>query len=85
MAEDQWEHLAQEDKKEGATQPEDWGRRCKQSMPAMLTRAKEVLSDYQLARLENALATPCLGDDRPEAPTPPGNSALTKRTAPPRR
>jgi hypothetical protein len=74
MAEDQWERVAQEAKKEGATQPEDWGRRCKQSMPAMLARAKEVLSDDQLARLRKALATPCRGDDRPEAPPAPGNT-----------
>jgi hypothetical protein len=74
MAEDQWERVEQEARKEGATQPEDWRRRCMQAMPALLTRYKEVLSEDQLTRLKKALATPCLGDDRPEAPTPPGNS-----------
>jgi hypothetical protein len=74
MAEDQWERVAQEAKKAGPTRPEDWGRRCKQSMPAMLARAKVVLNDDQLARLRKALATPCRGDDRPEAPPAPGNT-----------
>jgi hypothetical protein len=74
MAQEQWEQVARAAKKEGATQPEDWGRRCKQSMPAMLARAKEVLSEDQLARLKKALTTPCPGNDRPEAPPAPGNT-----------
>jgi hypothetical protein len=43
-------------------------------MSAMLTRAKELLSNDQPARLKKALTTPCRGDDRPEAPTSPRNS-----------
>jgi hypothetical protein len=74
MAEDQWERVAQEARQDGAIQPEDWRRRCMQAMPALLTRFKEVLSDDQLTRLKKALATPCLGDDRPEAPAAPRNS-----------
>ena len=74
MAQEQWEQVARAAKKEGATQPEDWGRRCKQSMPAMLARAKEVLSEDQLARLKKAMTTPCRGNDRPEAPPAPGNT-----------
>jgi hypothetical protein len=77
MAEDQWEQLAQQAKKEKATRPEDWGNRCKQSIAAFLDRAKGVLSDEQLERFRNTLTTPCRGDDRPDAPPVPG--ALPQR------
>jgi hypothetical protein len=36
MAEEQWDRLAQEAKKDKATQPEDWGSRCKKSIPIFL-------------------------------------------------
>lgn len=71
IAEEQWERLAQEAKTDKATQPEDWGNRCKKSIPAFLTRVKEVLSDDQLERFKKTLTTPCQGEDRPEAPPPP--------------
>jgi hypothetical protein len=74
MAEEQWERLAQEAKKEKATQPEDWGNRCKKSIPAFLDQAKKVLSEEQLERFKTTLTTPCRGDDRPEAPPAPGNA-----------
>jgi hypothetical protein len=68
MAEDQWQRLAQEAKKEKATQPEDWGNRGKKSIPVFLARAKEVLTDDQVERFKKALTTPCRNEDRPEAP-----------------
>jgi hypothetical protein len=74
IAEEQWDRLAQEAKKDKATQPEDWGSRCKKSIPIFLDRAKKVLSDEQLERFRNALTTPYRGEDRPEAPPVPGNS-----------
>lgn len=71
MLENHWERLAQEAKKEKATRPEDWGNRCKKSIPAFLGRAKEVLSDEQVERFKKMLMTPCRGGDRPEAPPAP--------------
>jgi hypothetical protein len=71
IAEDQWERLAQEAKKEKATQPEDWANRCKKSIPSFLARAKEVLTDDQVERFKKTLTTPCRGEDRPEAPPAP--------------
>jgi hypothetical protein len=68
MAEEQWERLAREAKKEKATQPEDWGNRCKKSIPVFLAQAKEVLSDEQVERFKKTLMTPCQDGDRPEAP-----------------
>jgi hypothetical protein len=68
MAEDQWQRLAREAKKEKATQPEDWGNRCKKSIPVFLARAKEVLTDDQVERFKRTLTTPCGREDRPEAP-----------------
>jgi hypothetical protein len=70
MAEDQWERLAQEAKKEKATQPEDWGNRCKKGISAFLEEAKGILSDEQLEKFKTTLTTPCRGDDRPTAPPP---------------
>jgi hypothetical protein len=68
MAEEQWERLAREAKKEKATQPEDWGNRCQKSIPVFLAQAKEVLSDEQVERFKKTLMTPCRDGDRPEAP-----------------
>jgi hypothetical protein len=75
MAEEQWDRLAQEAKKDKATQPEDWESRCKKSIPIFLDRVKKALSDEQLERFKNTLTTPCRGEDRPEAPPAPGNSS----------
>ena len=74
LAEEQWDRLAQEAKKDKATQPEDWGSRCKKSIPIFLDRVKKMLSDEQLERFKNTLTTPCRGEDRPEAPPAPDNS-----------
>ena len=79
MADEQWERLAQEAKKEKATQPEDWGNRCKKSIPAFLDQAKKVLSEEQLDRFKTTLTTPCRGDDRPEAPPAPGNTPSARK------
>jgi hypothetical protein len=68
IAEEQWQRIAKEVKKDGATQPEDWGNRCKKSLPAFLDRAKEVLTAEQVERFQQSLTCPCRGDDRPEAP-----------------
>ena len=70
MAEDQWERLAQEAKGEKANRPEEWGNRCKKSIPVFLARAREVLTDDQLERFKKALTGPCRDEDRPEAPPP---------------
>jgi hypothetical protein len=71
MVGDLWESLAQEAKKDRATQPEDWGKRGKKQLPVFLARAKEVLSAEQVERLKNTLMTPCRDADRPEAPAAP--------------
>jgi hypothetical protein len=68
IAEDQWQRIAKEAKKDGATQPEDWGNRCKKSLPAFLERTSEVLTAEQVERFKQSLTCPCRGDDRPEAP-----------------
>jgi copper chaperone CopZ len=68
MAEDQWERLAREAGKDKATRPEDWGNRCKKSLPVFLSRARDILTGAQLERLEKSLMTPCRDGDRPEAP-----------------
>jgi hypothetical protein len=69
IAEGQWEWVANEATGAGKSMtPMDWGRRCKQAMPAVLAEAKGVLTAEQLERLKEALATPCRGEDRPVAP-----------------
>jgi hypothetical protein len=77
IAEEQWERLAREAKKEEATQPEDWGNRCRKSIPVFLARAKEVLTDDQVERFKKTLTTPCRDEDRPEAPPPEIKSEKT--------
>jgi hypothetical protein len=71
IAEQQWERLSKEANAEGATRPEDWGRRIKASLPIFLERAKGILTAEQLKRFKSTLTTPCRGDDRPEAPPAP--------------
>lgn len=66
--------LAQEAKKDKATQPGDWGSRCKKSVPIFLDRSRKLLSDEQLERFKNTLTIPHRGEDRPEAPPAPGDS-----------
>jgi copper chaperone CopZ/NADH:ubiquinone oxidoreductase subunit 3 (subunit A) len=73
MAEDQWERIAKEARSDGATQPEDWGNRCKKSIPVFLEQAKESLTSEQLERFKKSLTNRCC-DDPPEAPLPPINA-----------
>jgi hypothetical protein len=80
IAEQQWERLSKEAEADGATRPEDWGRRIKASLPAFLDRAKGLLTAEQLMRFESALKTPCRGDDRPEAPPAPSSQVKCSRT-----
>jgi hypothetical protein len=69
IAEGQWQRVAKEAATAGkSTTPVEWGRRCKQAMPTVLAEAKGMLTAEQLERLKEALATPCRGEDRPEAP-----------------
>jgi hypothetical protein len=70
IAEGQWEQVTKEAAAAGkSTTPVEWGRRCKQAMPTVLAEAKGVLTAEQVERLKEALATPCRGEDRPEAPS----------------
>jgi copper chaperone CopZ/NADH:ubiquinone oxidoreductase subunit 3 (subunit A) len=71
IAEQQWDHITNEAKKDGATQPEDWGNRCKKALPVFLEQAKDVLTAEQVERFRQSLTCPCRGDDRPEAPPAP--------------
>ncbi len=68
VVEGQWERVAREAAGAKSNTPQDWGRRCKQAVPAALQQAKGLLSPEQLARLKETLATPCRGEDRPSAP-----------------
>jgi hypothetical protein len=68
LAIEEWERLSEEARKEKATQPEDWSKRCKKAIPTLLAKAKEVLADDQIDRFKKVLATPCRDEDRPEAP-----------------
>jgi hypothetical protein len=68
IAEQQWDRITNEAKKDGATGPENWGNRCKQSLTLFLEQTKEVLTAEQVERFKQALTSPCRGDDRPEAP-----------------
>jgi hypothetical protein len=72
IAEQQWERVSKKAKADGATQPEDWGKRTRASLPAFLERAKRVLTAEQVERLRQ---TPLTGQRRdcdcPEAPPAP--------------
>src|SRR5262249_5145484 len=80
VAEDQWERLAQEVKEEKATQPEDWGNRCRKAIPVFLARAREVITNDQVERFKKALTTPCREEDRPEAPPGPSSEMACSLT-----
>src|SRR5262249_34527386 len=66
IAEQQWERITKEAKKDGATQPE-----ARMSLPISLERVKEVLTAEQVERFKQSLTSPCRGDSRPEAPPAP--------------
>jgi hypothetical protein len=69
IAEGQWQRVTKEAAAAGKSPtPMEWGRRCKQAMPAVLADAKGVLTAEQTERLKEAFATPCRGEDRPVAP-----------------
>jgi hypothetical protein len=71
IAEQQWERLSQEAKADGATRPEDWGKRIRALLPTFLERAKEVLTAEQLERFKQTLTGPCADGECPEAPPAP--------------
>jgi copper chaperone CopZ len=85
IAEEQWDRITKEAKKDGATQPEDWGNRCKKALPLFLEQAKEVLTAEQVERFRQALTCPCRGDDRPEAPPAPTKEEGVGNPSEPRR
>src|SRR5262249_51446404 len=71
MAKDQWERISKEAKKEGATRPEDWGKRIKLALPAFLEQSKGLLTEQQIERFRQPLTGQCSGEDCPEAPPAP--------------
>jgi hypothetical protein len=74
LVERQWERLSQEANTEGATRPEDWGKRIRASLPVFLEGAKDVLSDEQVERLKQTLTGQCADGDCPEAPPAPARA-----------
>jgi hypothetical protein len=74
IAEQQWERLSKEAKADGATRPEDWGKRIKASLPIFLERAKEVLSADQVERFKQTLTGKCADGECPEAPPAPSRA-----------
>jgi hypothetical protein len=70
IAEQHWERISKEAKADGATEPEDWGKRIKASLPVLLERTREVLSAEQLGHFKKAL-TQCAEEECPEAPPAP--------------
>jgi hypothetical protein len=85
IARQHWERLNEDAKKDGATRPEDWGKRIRASLPAFLGRASEVLTAGQLERFRQALTVPCRDGDCPEAPpAPPQAEKATSRHGLPR-
>lgn len=81
MAEEQWERIAKEAANDGATQPEDWGNRCKKSLPVFLERTKKVLTAEQVERFRKALRTPCRDENRPTAPPAPSSEMTCTLTS----
>jgi hypothetical protein len=76
IAEGQWQRVTKEAAAAGKSPtPMEWGRRCKQAMPAVLAEAKGVLTAEQTERLKEAFAAPCRGEDRPEAPAEQAKAA----------
>ena len=74
IAEQQWKRISKEVNAEGATGPEDWGRRVKASLPVFLERAKEVLTTEQLERFKQTLTGKCADEVCPEAPPAPSKA-----------
>jgi hypothetical protein len=74
LVEQQWERLSKEANAEGATRPEDWGKRIRASLPVFLEGAKDVLSAEQVERLEQTLTGRCADGDCPEAPPAPSRA-----------
>lgn len=70
-AEQQWKRVSREANAEGATRPQDWGKRIKASLPAFLKEAKKVLNAEQLERFQQTLTGQCADGEHPEAPPAP--------------
>jgi hypothetical protein len=68
LVEQQWERLSKQAEAEGATRPEDWGKRIRALRPVLLGRAKDILNAEQLERFKQTLTGPCADGDCPEAP-----------------
>jgi hypothetical protein len=71
IAEQQWQRLSKEAKNDGATKPEDWGRRIRAALPSFLEQSKGVLTAEQVERFKQRLTAQCCDDDCPEAPPAP--------------
>jgi hypothetical protein len=71
IVEQQWKRLSEEATNDGATKPEDWGKRIRAALPAFLERSKGVLTAAQVKRFKQTLTTQCCDDDCPEAPPAP--------------
>jgi hypothetical protein len=71
IAEQQWERISKEAGNDGATNPEDWGRRIRAALPAFLEQSKGVLTAEQVERFKQTLTGQCRDDDCPEAPPAP--------------
>jgi hypothetical protein len=78
IAEQHWERIGKEAKNDGATQPEDLGKRIKASLPVFLERAKGVLTAEQVERFKQTLTGPCRDDDCPEAPPAPARGSKAR-------
>jgi hypothetical protein len=72
-----WERICEEARAEGRSNPQDWGKRIKASLPRFLTRSQEVLTSEQVERLKETLTGQCADGERPKAPPapPPGKKA----------
>jgi hypothetical protein len=71
IAEDQWERISNDVKKEGAARPEDWGKRIKSALPAFLEQSKGLLTAQQVERFRKTLTGQCSDEDCPAAPPAP--------------
>jgi hypothetical protein len=78
IAEQHWERVSKEAKADGATRPEDWGKRIRASLSVFLERAKGVLTAEQVERFEQTLTGRCADGECPEAPadTPRAGKAV---------
>jgi hypothetical protein len=71
IAVQQWERISKEAKSDGATKPEDWGKRIRAALPAFLEQSAGALTAEQVERFKQALTGQCRDGDCPEAPPAP--------------